>query len=236
MSKSISDGSIIKNLDCSLARLSQENSVEVDLKEIKKFVEQTVLLVEQVSNDIFYCRRFYEKWQKFIREKVSWKHLAHLQITKSNFRNVIEYIANKIRTLSQRPSPDTGKEWATTTKASSLEKKDVIVFEKKYNNDNQNSYGCRYGKYKPGNPVQQSGISLCSSSGGSKTQTSLHKKLILCKKNSKCAVSRKVKKLYRELENSDKRHRTSVVRGGLYNAISQNSWTEKHPKLSQIKS
>ena len=65
--------------------------------------------------------------------------------------------------------------------------------------------------------------------------TSLHKKLILCKKNSKCAVSRKVEKLYRELENSDKRHRNSVVSRGLYNAISQNSSTEKHSKLSQIK-
>ena len=65
--------------------------------------------------------------------------------------------------------------------------------------------------------------------------TSLHKKLILCKKNSKCAVSRKVEKLYRELENSDKRHRNSVVSRGLYNGVSQNSSTEKHSKLSQIK-
>ena len=65
--------------------------------------------------------------------------------------------------------------------------------------------------------------------------TSLHKELILCKKNSKCAVSRKVEKLYRELENSDKRHRNSVVSRGLYNGVSQNSSTEKHSKLSQIK-
>ena len=79
-------------------------------------------------------------------------------------------------------------------------------------------------------------MSLHSSSGGSKTHTSLHKKLIMCKKNLKCAVSRKVKKLYRELENSDKRHRNSVVSGGLYNTISRNSLTENHPKLSQIKS
>ena len=64
--------------------------------------------------------------------------------------------------------------------------------------------------------------------------TSLHKKRILCKKNSKCAFTRKVRKLYRELENSDKRHRNSVVSRGLY--ISQNSSTEKHPKLSQLKS
>ena len=66
--------------------------------------------------------------------------------------------------------------------------------------------------------------------------TSLHRKLILCKKNSKCEASRKVKKLYRELESSDKRHRNSVARRGLYNTISRNSSTEKHSKLSQIKS
>ena len=47
--------------------------------------------------------------------------------------------------------------------------------------------------------------------------TSLHKKLILCKKNSKYAISRKVEKIYRDLENSDKRHRNSVVSRGLYN-------------------
>ena len=41
------------------ARLSQEDSVEVDLKEIKEFVEQTVLLLGQASNSISYYRRFY---------------------------------------------------------------------------------------------------------------------------------------------------------------------------------
>ena len=39
----------------------------------------------------------------------------------------------------------------------------------RYNNCNQNSYGYGYDKYKPGNPVQQNEISLCSSSGGSKS-------------------------------------------------------------------
>ena len=34
------------------ARLSQEDSVEVDLKEIQEFVEQTVLLLGQASNSI----------------------------------------------------------------------------------------------------------------------------------------------------------------------------------------
>ena len=36
------------------ARLSQENSVDVDLKEIQKFLEQTVLLLGQASNSISY--------------------------------------------------------------------------------------------------------------------------------------------------------------------------------------
>ena len=45
-----------------------------------------------------------------------------------------------------------------------------------------------------------------------------------------------MKNLYRKLENSDKQHRNSVISRGLYNTISQNSSTKKHPKLSQIKS
>ena len=89
----------------------------------------------------------------------------------------------------------------------------------------QNSYGYRYGKYKPGNLVQEIDIYLCSSTGGSKTHTSLHKKLILCKKNSKFTVSRNVIKICKELENYDKRHRNSVVSRGLNNTISQNSST-----------
>ena len=41
------------------ARLSQEDSVEVDLKEMQEFVEQTVLLLGQALNSISYYRRFY---------------------------------------------------------------------------------------------------------------------------------------------------------------------------------
>ena len=108
--------------------------------------------------------------------------------------------------------------------------------KKWYNDGNQNSYGYRYGKYNLENPVQQSGISSSSSSEGSKTHTSLHKKFIPCKKNSKHAVSKKVKKLYRELEDSDKWHKNSFVNGGLCNTVLQDSLTEKHPKLSQIQS
>ena len=55
--------------------------------------------------------------------------------------------------------------------------------------------------------------------GADLKHTSLNKKLILCKRNPKRAVSWKVKKLYRELENSDKRLINSVDSGGLYNAI-----------------
>ena len=47
--------------------------------------------------------------------------------------------------------------------------------------------------------------------------TSLNKKLICAREILN--VSRKVKKLYRELENSDKRLINSVDSGGLYNAI-----------------
>ena len=41
------------------ARLYQEDLVEVDLKEIQKFVEQTVLLLGQASNSISYYSKFY---------------------------------------------------------------------------------------------------------------------------------------------------------------------------------
>ena len=108
--------------------------------------------------------------------------------------------------------------------------------KRRHNNGNQNSYGYGYGKCKPGNLTQQSAISLCSSSGGFETHTSLHKKLILCKKNSKCAVSRKIEKLYRKPGNSNKRHINFLVSRGLYNTVSRNSSTEKHSKLYQIKS
>ena len=41
------------------ARLSQEDSVEVDLKKIQEFVEQTVLILRQASNSISSYRRLY---------------------------------------------------------------------------------------------------------------------------------------------------------------------------------
>ena len=110
-----------------------------------------------------------------------------------------------------------------------LRKRTAAQFSKKrYNNyGTRNSYRYGYGKYKPGNLVQQSEISLCSSSGGSKTHTSLHKKLILCKANSKCAVSRQVKIFFRELENSNKRHRNYIVK-------LNSSSTEKHPNSQKL--
>ena len=60
------------------------------------------------------------------------------------------------------------------------------------------------------------------------------KKPILCRKSSNCAVSRKFKQLYKKLESSAKRYRSSVVTGGLYNTISRNSSIGKQSKLSQI--
>ena len=41
------------------ARLPHKDWVEVDLKEIQEYVEQTVLLLGQASNSISYYRRFY---------------------------------------------------------------------------------------------------------------------------------------------------------------------------------
>ena len=41
------------------ARLSQEDSVEADLKEILEFVKPTALLLRKASNSISYYRRFY---------------------------------------------------------------------------------------------------------------------------------------------------------------------------------
>ena len=60
------------------------------------------------------------------------------------------------------------------------------------------------------------------------------KKPILCRKSSNCAVSRKFKQLYKKLESSAKRYRSSVVTGGLCNTISRNSSIGKQSKLSQI--
>ena len=40
------------------ARLSQEDSVEIDLKETQEFVKQTMLLLGQASNSISYYGRF----------------------------------------------------------------------------------------------------------------------------------------------------------------------------------
>ena len=41
------------------AKLSQEDSVEVDLKEIQEFAEQFALPLGQASNSISYYRRFH---------------------------------------------------------------------------------------------------------------------------------------------------------------------------------
>ena len=190
-------------------RLSQDDSVEVDLKEIQEFVEQTVLLLGQASNSISYYRSFYmllaltnspQQSSKMLREDSQLLQKNDNNLFRKRFRgNIWHTFKSKKQTIEMLPktsqakykpfrpsrsSPDTEKEFrrATATKASSQERNDVQYSKKRCNNGKQNSYGYGYGKYKPGNLVQKSGISLCSSSGGSKTNTSLHKKLILCKK------------------------------------------------------
>ena len=107
-----------------------------------------------------------EKWQKFIWEKVQWKHLAQLQIKKANLRIHLEQNTNPLRHgLPQTPRRSFGGQQQQKLL---LRKGTASQYSKKrYNNGNQNSYGYGYGKYKPGNLVQQSTISLCSSSGGS---------------------------------------------------------------------
>ena len=100
----------------------------------------------------------------------------------------------------------------------------------------KNSYEYRYGKYKPRNPVQQSGISLCSSSRGFK-HIHPYIKCLFCVRNiPNMSAGRKVKKFYKQLENFDKRFRNYFVSGGLCNTISQTSLTRNiptYPKLSQ---
>ena len=231
--------------------------MEADLKEIQEFVEQTVLLLGQASNSISYYRRFYmllaltnspqqsklmlredlEILQKNDKNLFGKKLRENIWYTSKSKKQTLEMLSNTLQTkykLFRHSLPQTSRRSFVGQQQQKLllRKGTTSQYSKKRNNNsNQNSYGYENGKYKPGNSVQQNGISLCSSSGGSKTHTSLHKKLILCKKNSKCTVSRKVEKLYRELENSDKRHRNSVVSRGLYNTISRNSSTEKHFKL-----
>ena len=138
------------------ARLSHEDSVEVDLKKIQVFVEQAVLLLGQASDFIFCFRRFYmlqtltdsqQQSKQMLREdsellQVNGKNLFENKFRenichtskskKANHRNVIEYITNKTQTLLPRPSPDTEKEFwrETTTKASSQIRNDITVFER----------------------------------------------------------------------------------------------------------
>ena len=245
------------------ARLCHEDSVEVDFKKIQVFVEQVVLLLGQASNSIFYYRRLYmlqaltdsqQQSKQMLREDSELLQVNDKNLFENKFRENIchtskpkKQTTEMLSNISQTKHKPFCHDLPQTPRRSfggKQQQKHLLRLgttsqysKKRYNSGNQNSYGYGYGKYKAGNIVQQSGIFLCSSSGGSKTHfyTSLHKKLILCKKNFNCAISRKVKQLYRELENSDKPYINSVVITELCRSISQNSPTEKHPKLSQIK-
>ena len=221
------------------ARLSQEYSVEVDLREIKEFVEQTSLLLGQASNSISYYRRFYmllaltsspQQSKQMLRENSELIQKNNKNLIGRNFReNIWHTSKSKKQTLEMLPNTSRTKYKPlrhglphTLRRCFGGQQQQKLFLKKgmtsqysknRYNNGNQDSYGYGYGKYKPGNPVQQSGISLC------RTHTSLHQKLILRKKNSKCAVRRKVKNFIENSENSDKRRRNSAVIRGLCNTI-----------------
>ena len=195
-------------------RWSLEDSVEVELKEIQDFVEQTALLLGQASNSISYYRRFYMLLaltnspqeskqmprvdlgllQKNGKNLFGKKFRENIWHTSKSKKQTLEMLSNTSRKkykpfhhgLPQTPRRQQQKLLLRKGTTSQYSKK-------RYNNGNQNSYGYGYHKYKPGNLVQQSEISLCSSSGWSKTHTSLHKKLILCNKNSKCALAGRLK-------------------------------------------
>ena len=146
-----------------------------------------------------------------------------------------KYTTNKIQILSSWPFPDTEKEFrrTTTTKAISQERNNVAtslfffwksdtimetktVMDTDMVNINQETLFKKV-EFPYVVPVED--------------LKHIHPYI----KSLFCAI-KNVEKLYRELKNSDKRHRNSVVSRKLYGIISLNSSIEKHPKLSQIKS
>ena len=166
------------------ARLLQEDSVEVEPKEIQEFVEQTVLLLGQASNSISYYRRFCMLWsltnspqqsQKMLKEdsellQKNDKHLFEKKFreniwrTSESKKQTLEILSNTSRT-KHKPfchglpqSPRFRK--ATITKLLLRNGVTSQYSKKRYNNSKQNSYGYGYGKYKRGNSVQQSGTPM----------------------------------------------------------------------------
>lgn len=110
-------------------------------------------------------------------------------LRKNSIQKTLEILSNisKIKnkfspfSLPQRPRRSLGRQQLLllllknrTTSPQYLTKRD--------NKGARNSYGYRYGKYKPGSFVPPSEISLSSSNGGSKTQISLDRNLLSAKK------------------------------------------------------
>ena len=130
------------------ARLSQEDSVDVDLIKIQEFVEQAVLLLGQasnyISNYISYYIGFYmlltltnlpQQSKQMLREDSELFQKNDINLFGINFcENIWHTSKSKKQTLEMlsTTSPDTENEFrkAKTTKASSQERSDATVFKK----------------------------------------------------------------------------------------------------------
>ena len=163
-------------------RLSLEDSVEVDLKEIQDFVEQNALLLGQASNSISYYRRFYmllaltnspQESKQMPREDLGLLQKNDKNLFGKKFRENIWH-TSKSKKQTSNTSRKKYKSFHHGLPQTPRRQQQKLLLgkgttsqysKKRYNNRNQNSYGYGYRKYKPGNFVQQSGISLCSSSG-----------------------------------------------------------------------
>ena len=126
---------------------------------------------------------------------------------------------NKIQTLQPWSSPKIEKEY----------------LKERYNNSNQNSYGYGHGRYKPGNPVQQSVISLCSTSRGSKTHPYI-KSLFCARKTPNMQLAGRLKN-FTENQNilTNNTEILSLVEGYTipFHEIAQQKSISNSPKLSQ---
>ena len=96
------------------ARLSQENSVEVDLKESQEFVEESVLLLGQASSSISYYGRFYmllaltnspQQSKQMLREKSDLLQKNDKNLSGEKFReNIWHTSKSKKKTLEMLPN------------------------------------------------------------------------------------------------------------------------------------
>ena len=100
-------------------RLSQDDSVEVDLKEIQEFVEQTVLLLGQASNSISYYRIFYmllaltnspQQSSKMLREDSQLLQKNDNNLFRKRFRgNIWHTSKSKKQTIEMLPKTSQAK-------------------------------------------------------------------------------------------------------------------------------